>query len=237
MPSQPDGNSLFIPKTPKNADLPNNSMEPPPLRFAKHPERAGDLRPVPASRVFGFGAILALPGRAAHPEAVGRRGPWQLPSCEGIPNVDATTTPGIQSLRIVLNSSLGAQAPSLTDVEDCLSTSDGCLHDSSQAAPRYSCFYSHLDYIDRLPDRNPDNRSPDCYSRVFAHSTSSIPLSFSSSSYIDDASAFAYATLRDRLNCQRRLRNRRSDRVADDGAASARRWRPTALGSGFFVGL
>src|SRR3990172_86534 len=39
---------------------PNNSMEPPPLRFAKHPERAGDLRPIPASRVFGFGAILAL---------------------------------------------------------------------------------------------------------------------------------------------------------------------------------
>jgi len=35
-------------------------MEPPPLRFAKHPERAGDLRPIPASLVFGFGAILVF---------------------------------------------------------------------------------------------------------------------------------------------------------------------------------
>src|SRR3970282_1344872 len=42
---------------------PNNSLEPPPLR-------SGDLRPIPASRVFGFGAILALAGRAAHLEAV-----------------------------------------------------------------------------------------------------------------------------------------------------------------------
>jgi len=40
--------------------MPNNSMEPPPLCFAKYPERAGDLRPIPASRVFGFGAILAF---------------------------------------------------------------------------------------------------------------------------------------------------------------------------------
>ena len=40
-------------------------MEPPPLR-------SGDLRPIPASPVFGFGAILVLAGRAAHLEAVGR---------------------------------------------------------------------------------------------------------------------------------------------------------------------
>ena len=46
--------------------MPNNSMEPPPLR-------SGDLRPIPASRVFGFGAILALAGRAAHLEAVRRK--------------------------------------------------------------------------------------------------------------------------------------------------------------------
>ena len=32
---------------------PNNSMEPRPLR-------SGDLRPIPASPAFGFGAILAL---------------------------------------------------------------------------------------------------------------------------------------------------------------------------------
>ena len=43
--------------------MPNNSMEPPPLR-------SGDLRPILASRVFGFGAILPLAGRAAHLEAV-----------------------------------------------------------------------------------------------------------------------------------------------------------------------
>jgi len=46
---------------------PNNSMEPPPLR-------SGDLRPIPASWVFGFGAILALAGQAAHLEAVRRQG-------------------------------------------------------------------------------------------------------------------------------------------------------------------
>jgi len=40
---------------------PNNSMEPPPLPY-------GDLRPIPPSRVFGFGAILALTGRAAPPQ-------------------------------------------------------------------------------------------------------------------------------------------------------------------------
>src|SRR3990172_536722 len=50
----------------RNSWPPNNSMEPPPLRFAKHPERAGDLRPIPASRVFGFGAILVSAGLAAH---------------------------------------------------------------------------------------------------------------------------------------------------------------------------
>ena len=38
---------------------PNNSMEP--LRFASRSTlRAGDLRPIPASRVSGFSAILAL---------------------------------------------------------------------------------------------------------------------------------------------------------------------------------
>ncbi len=46
------------PKVRRCLGPPNNSMEPPPLR-SQHPE-AGDLRPIPASRVFGFGAILAL---------------------------------------------------------------------------------------------------------------------------------------------------------------------------------
>ena len=32
---------------------PNNSMAPPPLRFATHPERTGDLRPIPASQGVG----------------------------------------------------------------------------------------------------------------------------------------------------------------------------------------
>jgi len=47
---------------------PNNSMEPSPLRFAKQPGRARDLRPIPASRVFGFGAITSpgLAGRLTH---------------------------------------------------------------------------------------------------------------------------------------------------------------------------
>ena len=49
----------------------DNSMEPPPLRFAKHPERAGDLRPTrPAWHRIG--AILAWAGGAAPGEAVGR---------------------------------------------------------------------------------------------------------------------------------------------------------------------
>ena len=51
---------------------PNNSMEPPPLRFAVHPERAGDLRPIPASQRWPFHAILALAGRAAHPQGAPR---------------------------------------------------------------------------------------------------------------------------------------------------------------------
>jgi len=43
---------------------PNNSMEPPALR-------SGDLRPIPASQVFGFGAILALGWPGGSP-----RGRW-----------------------------------------------------------------------------------------------------------------------------------------------------------------
>ena len=61
-----------------SGSLPNNSIEPPRLRFAplapcrgrSTPVGAGDLRPIPAGRVFGFSAILALAGRAAHLEAV-----------------------------------------------------------------------------------------------------------------------------------------------------------------------
>jgi len=46
-------------------------MEPPPLR-------SGDLRPIPASQAFAFGAILALARRAAHLEAVRRSRPSRL---------------------------------------------------------------------------------------------------------------------------------------------------------------
>jgi len=56
---------------------PNNSMEPPPLRFAKHPEGRGSSTDPPAR--VAFGAILASPGRAGHPEAVGRGGQHRLP--------------------------------------------------------------------------------------------------------------------------------------------------------------
>ena len=43
-----------------NVRAPNNSMEPPPLPYGTLRSRSGDLRPIPASRVFGFSAILAL---------------------------------------------------------------------------------------------------------------------------------------------------------------------------------
>jgi len=46
---------------------PNNSLEPPPLRFAKHPEGRGSSTG-PAGPAFGFGAILAMAGRAAPPQ-------------------------------------------------------------------------------------------------------------------------------------------------------------------------
>jgi len=45
---------------------PSNLVGPPPLR-------SGDLRPIPASQVFGFHAILAVPGRTAHIGAVRQR--------------------------------------------------------------------------------------------------------------------------------------------------------------------
>ena len=47
--------------------------------------------------MFGFSAILALAGRAAHLEAVRRR--VQRPLCDVIPNVDTGPLVGIQSLR------------------------------------------------------------------------------------------------------------------------------------------
>jgi len=43
---------------------PNNSMEPPPLRFAKHPEGRGSSTD-PGQSSAEFGAILVLAGRAA----------------------------------------------------------------------------------------------------------------------------------------------------------------------------
>ena len=81
-------------------DPPNNSMEPPPLRFAplapcrgRSTLRAGDLRPIPASQAFGFGAILALARRAAPPQVCSanletvRRNPqaWTIPHFNDIP--------------------------------------------------------------------------------------------------------------------------------------------------------
>ena len=45
---------------------PNNSLEPPPLG-------SGDLRPIPASSVFGFGAILALGWPGGSPTGVLRK--------------------------------------------------------------------------------------------------------------------------------------------------------------------
>ena len=51
---------------------PNNSMEPPPLRFAKHPEEGRGSSTDPGQPEVTFGAILALAGRAAHLEAVRR---------------------------------------------------------------------------------------------------------------------------------------------------------------------
>src|SRR3990172_8179847 len=47
-------------------------MEPPPLRFAKHPEGGGSSTD-PGQPGLEFGAILVLAGRAAHLEAVRRR--------------------------------------------------------------------------------------------------------------------------------------------------------------------
>ena len=52
---------------PRERRPPNNSMEPPPLPYGTLRSRSGALRPIPASRTFGFCAILPwLAGRLPH---------------------------------------------------------------------------------------------------------------------------------------------------------------------------